>query len=69
MNPINPKDYASFDDYLKALKDAKEFEEKTKLVDDVFSRSETEDNVWSGLKELGFKYHHEDELCGREFCE
>ena len=26
--PINPKDYASFDDYLKALKDAKEFEEK-----------------------------------------
>ena len=66
--PINPKNYASFDAYMKALKDAKEFEKKTKLVDGVFSRSETEDDVWSGLKEIGFEYY-EDELCGREFCE
>ena len=50
------------------LKNSKRREEKTRLVDDVFSRSETEDDVWGGLKELGFEYH-EDELCGREFCE
>ncbi len=67
---LNPRDYASFEDYLEALRVSEAFGERVEQVSDVLSQDKSVEEEREEMKKLWFDWHDdgEDELCGREFC-
>lgn len=52
--PINPKDYKTYDEYLEAIKIREEFFERVAAVDKIIEESKTEKEYERRIAELGF---------------
>ncbi|MFH1670279.1 MAG: hypothetical protein ABIA92_01700 [Patescibacteria group bacterium] len=64
----DPKDYPNYDDYRKALEVREQFMDLSQKATDVIDSSKTDEEMRDGMEALGFTWH-EDETCGREWCE
>ena len=67
---LNPRDYISYEDYLKALKEHEAFDERVGQVSDILSQGKSVEEEREEMKKLWFEWHDDEyeELCGREFC-
>lgn len=68
FNPIDPKDFSSYEEYLKALKRHEQFQKMSEDVSEVVKHAKTDDEYQKGMEALGFTCH-EDELCDRSYCQ
>jgi hypothetical protein len=54
QDPINPKDYPSYEEYREALSIQDQFYEIVEVLDQIFEESETEEELHKKLLSLGF---------------
>ncbi|HLD71892.1 hypothetical protein A3A67_04000 [Candidatus Peribacteria bacterium RIFCSPLOWO2_01_FULL_51_18] len=66
--PIDPKAFPSYEEYQKALKLSREFEERVGAVNEVMSTATSEEEECRGMEALGFTYH-DDGPCERSLCQ
>lgn len=66
-DPIDPKAYPTYEDYLDALEARRKFEEKVKAVGNVMEKSKTDGDLVQNMEAIGFTYY-EDEFCERKWC-
>lgn len=58
---LNPKDYATYEEYLAALKAREKFQRETAAVDQVFHEAENDEDLKEGMEALGFTYYDDEE--------
>ena len=66
-DPIDPKAYPTYEDYLDALEARGKFEEKTKEISGVMRKNASHEDLVKNMEAIGFTYY-EDEFCERKWC-
>jgi len=68
-DPIDPKAFPSYEEYQKALKLSREFDERVGAVGEITCTVKLEEEEHQRMEEMGFTFHDDDGPCERTLCQ
>ena len=66
-HPIDPKAFSSYEEYQKALKLSREFDERVSAVGETMSTATSEEEERQRMEKMGFTFHDDDGQCHTNF--
>lgn len=60
-DPIDPKQFSTYDEYLERLKLREEFQKKSGKIKKAFAKSGSDEELTKNMEAIGFTYFDDDE--------